>query len=97
MNVESILHWSLRRPRTWPMMIAGTVSLIILSAVWLGGRTSQQASTAYHVVRRGDFAVTILESGTVAARLFKAGAKNGKQSSPRRLTWPGAHSHVLPV
>lgn len=49
------------------MMIVAVALLILFGVVWLGRPRSKQASTTFHLVRRGDFAVTVVESGTIAA------------------------------
>jgi HlyD family secretion protein len=48
-------------------MVAGAGVALLLMLVWISWPKAREVSTNYHEVRRGDFTVTVVEAGTVAA------------------------------
>lgn len=49
------------------LLVLGGVVVLALAFLWLRGTRSRGAPTAYHEVKRGDFTVSVVEGGTLAA------------------------------
>jgi HlyD family secretion protein len=66
MRLNKLLQWIPSPLRRWPALLGGA-ALIIGAVLLLASRKGKDASTAYYPVRRGDFTVTVVEGGTLAA------------------------------
>lgn len=53
--------------RNHPVMVGAAAVVLAILVTWWGRRQSPEAATAYYEVQRGDFAVTVLDRGTLAA------------------------------
>lgn len=67
MNLQVITHKLPEGLRRRPIVLAAGAALVIAMIIWLAMPAKKEASTAFHEVRRGDFTVSVVEGGTLAA------------------------------